>query len=95
MMSENRFLARPDDLDRTLDTVLVQTPGRQGEDDLHRHIFTATKRPADGWIDNTHLIDGKVKRMGYLFLIFMCPLAGYFDGDTSLFIDIGDPGFRL
>ena len=89
-MPDDRFFTAPDNLDRALEFHY-----RQRQHDLHGYIFAPAESTADGRIDNADLFVGQAQRMGDLFLVGIGPLPGAFDGDTSGFIKIGQPGFRL
>jgi hypothetical protein len=69
----------------------LQPPGRQGQHDLHRHILAPAKGPADGRIDDPHLLERQPQRVGDLLLVFVRPLPGHLHGHPAFFIDIASP----
>ena len=95
VMPDERFFPAPNDLNWPPNAALVQAPGCQGQDNLHRHIFTPTKRAADGWINDPNLVERQAQRVGNLFAIFMHPLAGHVHGDHARFIYQRNAGFWL
>src|SRR5262249_22319863 len=90
MMAAYRFLTAPDDLDRT-----AQSPCRQRQDDLNGHIFTSAESPAYGRVNDTDLLVGQAQSVRNLFLVLVNPLTGNNNRNTTVFVNVGKPGFRL
>ena len=95
VMPDNRLFPRPDRFYRPIDTALVQLPGSQRQDDLHRHILATAKGAADGRVDDAYFFFGQAECMGYLLAVFMRPLPADHNGHDPTFVYKADAGFRL
>ncbi len=89
-MSSDRFLAAPDDLNRT-----SQTEGGQCQDNLHRHILAPTKGATDGRVDDANLLRGYIQCVRDLLLVLPRPLSGHHHCDPTLVVDVGQTRLRL
>jgi len=94
-VADDGLFARPDGLDRPADAALRQPPDGQRQRDLDRHILAAAERAADGRIDDAHLFNGQVERMGNRLAIHMRPLARDLHGDAAVLIEVRDARLRL
>ena len=73
----------------------MQPPGRQRQDDLHRHILAAAESSTDGWIAHHDLLLRQAQRGRNLLAVLVRPLAGHVDHDAAQLVHRSDAGFRL
>ena len=95
VVADDRLAAAPDRLHWTVDAALLQPPGGQRQDDLHRHVLAAAERPADGRVAHDDLLLRQAQRVGDLLAVLVYPLAGHDHDDPPQRVDVAQPRFRL
>ena len=83
VMANNRLFAAPLCLHRPVHAERCQLLHCDCHDDLHRHVFAAAECTTDRRIDDPHLGQVQPERVCNLLLIFVGPLTGNLDSQTT------------